>query len=1025
MQARDKYFRFTIEDLRLRRERSVERFKNRKSKIVNRNFTPDISKIIGKLLMSNPYPRHKKPELLSPAGDMECFFAAVENGADAVYFGLKDFSARASADNFAIDDASKAIAYARKRSVKVYIAINTLIKTHELESVVDYLIALDELQPDALIIQDLGLLYLIQSQFPHFRLHASTQMTIHNLAGVRQLERMGFKRVVLSRELSIDEIKNISQNTSMEIEVFVHGALCYSYSGLCFFSSIMGGRSGNRGRCAQPCRMYYKSQPDEGGYLFSMKDLRTLSHIKELVTAGIHSFKIEGRMKSPEYVAAVTHTYRQAIDGKLKDEEAAIHLMNTVFSREAACSYLIKEHGQRNSKTADIGAAKPSDMINPLYPANIGSYAGEVIKSRRGYVTIRADADIGVRDLLQVFENSPEEPALLHVKNIRIDGKRVFGIKAGDIAIVDTERQYRQGARLYLLSSQKVKETFAPKVPKKLDASKIPVDLEIKIRPDNIGIKGSTESFSFSKKYSVKLEKGIHRTTDTENIKECFARLGETPFELAGIHTDILGELFVPLSVLNETRRDYFQIFCEECRKDRNFKIENIKKWIQEKFIEYRSSDSQLLGESPILTSINPPLEKRVTAHPHLNLQPSPFLPLSEGDRERKLMDNEYSPPLVGGVRACPVPDTGGGGELLQKGAGVDLKGNTGGDGIRLSLKIDKLQYLNHIPLEKINKIYIVLTDETIGDLTKKMESTPLLWDRPKSHYNVIAKEERLKQSLDYQAFHKKIASLPLAMTVKSELFNQSNSGGENLSSDETVNKLKRQNDIANRLSKVKDRVVFSLPTIMRDTGNGCMTYGYFKKVVQELISQDFRQFQISNLGALELFDDEAVQLYADYPLYCLNPLSAMKLRELGFCRHTLSPEDDKENLEKLLSPNSDVIVYQDTPLFTSETCVWANMKRSCPGKVRCGFKQVMLENEYGDRFLAIDENCKTVVIGQKPFSIIHLIPKLIESGQRDFRVDLCYRDYTPEMIEEIFTSVQNKRKIKNSLVGNFERGLI
>ena len=958
--------------------------------------------------MSHPYPQHKKPELLSPAGDMECFFAAVENGADAVYFGLKDFSARASADNFAIDDASKAIAYARKRSVKVYIAINTLIKTNELERVVDYLIALDELQPDALILQDMGLLYLIQSQFPHFQLHASTQMTIHNLAGVKRLERMGFKRVVLSRELSIDEIKNISQNTSMEVEVFVHGALCYSYSGLCFFSSMTGGRSGNRGRCAQPCRMYYKSQPDEGGYLFSMKDLRTLSQIQALMTAGIHSFKIEGRMKSPEYVAVVTHTYRQAIDGKLKDEEAAIHLMNTVFSREAACSYLIKENGQRNSKTADIGAVKPSDMINPSYPANIGSYAGEVIKSGKGYVIIRAGAEIGVRDLLQVFENSAEEPALLHVKSIKVDGRRVFGIKAGDIAIVDTERQYKQGARIYLLSSQKVKEIFAPKVPKKLATSKMPVDLEIKIRSDNIEIKGITKHFSFSRDYPVKLEKGIHRTTEMENIKECFGRLGETPFELAGIHTEISGELFVPLSVLNEIRRDYFQIFSEEWRKDRERRCENIKKWIQEKFIEYSSLDSQLSGESSISTSINPPLEKGVTVHPHLNL------PRQRGGIQG---NNEYSPPLVGGVR--------GGGELLQKGGWGDLKGALGDDRIRLSLKVDKLQYLNHIPLEKIYKIYIVPTDENIRNLTKKTESTPLLWDRPKSHYNVIAKEERLKQSPDYQAFHKKIASLPLAMTVKSELFNQPNSGGENLSSDETVNQLKRQNDIANSLSKIKDKIVFPLPVIMRDIGNGYMTYGYFKKVVHELISQGFRQFQISNLGALELFEDADVQLYADYPLYCLNPLSAMKLRELGFCRHTLSPEDDKENVQTLFTTDADLIVYQDTPLFTSETCIWANMKRSCPGKNRCGFNQVMLENEYGDRFVALDEACKTVVIGEWPFSIIHLIPKLIDAGQKDFRVDLCYKDYTPEMIEEIFTSIQNKRKIKNSMVGNFERGLI
>ncbi|MCR4321603.1 MAG: U32 family peptidase [Candidatus Brocadiaceae bacterium] len=982
------------------------RFINHKSKIVNPNFTPDISKIIGKLLMSNPYPRHKKPELLSPAGDLECFFAAAENGADAVYFGLKDFSARASADNFAIDDASKAIAYARKRSVKVYIAINTLIKTQELESVVDYLIALDELQPDALIIQDLGLLSLIQSQFPHFRLHASTQMTIHNLAGVKRLERMGFKRVVLSRELSIDEIENISRNTNMEVEVFVHGALCYSYSGLCFFSSMMGGRSGNRGRCAQPCRMYYKSQPDEGGYLFSMKDLRTLSHIQELMSAGIHSLKIEGRMKSPEYVAVVTHTYRQAIDGKLKDEEAAIHLMNTVFSRESTHSYLFEESHKRTKKninnkyaqyreedhplptpceggergvvikssefSTDIerlsgnSRIKATDMINPSYPANIGSYAGEVIKSGKGYVTIRADAEIGVRDLLQVFENSSEEPALLHVKNIKMDGKRVFVIKAGDVATIDTERQYKQGARIYLLSSQKVKEIFAPKVPEKLDASKIPVDVEIKIRPDSIGIKGIAKGFSFSRDYPVRLEKGIHRTTEMENIKGCFARLGETPFELAGIHGEISGELFVPLSVLNEIRRDYFQIFCEEWRKDRECRCENIKKWIQEKFIEYRSSDSQFSGESSILTSINPPLEKGVTIPLHRNILPSPILSISEGGRERKLLDNVYSPPLVGGGR--------GGGELLQKGGGVDLKGNSGGDGIRLSLKVDKLDYLNHLPLEKINKIYIVLTDETIRDLLA----------------------------------HQSHNQIPL------------NKGGLR-----GLLKTCIENNESISPSNVKDRVVFSLPVIMRNTGNGCMTYGYFKKVVQELISQDFRQFQISNLGALELFDDEDVQLYADYPFYCLNPLSAMKLRELGFCRHTLSPEDDKENFEKLFSPNSDVIVYQDTPLFTSETCIWANMKRSCPGKNRCDFNQVMLENEYGDRFLAIDEECKTVVIGERPFSITHLIPNLIESGQMDFRIDLCYKDYTPEMINDIFSAIHKKCKIKNSLVGNFERGLI
>jgi len=317
----------------------------------------------------------------------------------------------------------------------------------------------------------------------------------------------------------------------------------------------------------------------------------------------------------------------------------------------------------------------------------------------------------------------------------------------------------------------------------------------------------------------------------------------------------------------------------------------------------------------------------------------------------------------VGGVR--------GGGELLQKG---DLKGDSEDDGIRLSLKADKLQYLNHIPLEKFYKIYIVLTDETIGDL--------------------IAQHSRNQ--------------IPL------------NKGGLR-----GLLKTCIENNESISPSKVRDKVVFSLPTIMRDKGNFFGTYEYFKEVVQSLILQGFRQFQISNLGAMELFDDEDVRLHADYPLYCLNPLSALKLRELGFCRHTLSPEDDKENLQTLFALDADVIIYQDTPLFTSETCIWANMKRSCPGKGRCGFNQVMLENEYGDQFLAMDEACKTVVIGERPFSITHLIPKLIESKQRDFRIDLCYKDYTPEIINDIFLKIQDKSKVENSVIGNFERGLL
>jgi putative protease len=178
-------------------------------------------------------------------------------------------------------------------------------------------------------------------------------------------------------------------------------------------------------------------------------------------------------------------------------------------------------------------------------------------------------------------------------------------------------------------------------------------------------------------------------------------------------------------------------------------------------------------------------------------------------------------------------------------------------------------------------------------------------------------------------------------------------------------------------------------------------------------------------MGAMDMFGDSDIILYADYPLYSLNPLSVIKLRKLGFKRQTLSPEDGMENLKRLLSDNTDLVLYQDTPLFTSEACVWANMKSACPGIDKCGFEKMVLENEYGDRFTAINEACRTVIINERPFSIIHLIQTFLEAGHMDYRIDLCYKDYTAEMIRDILSGIQSGKRVKNSTIGNFERGLL
>ncbi len=249
-------------------------------------------------------------ELLSPAGNMDCLIAAVKAGADAVYLAGKRFGARASADNFDDDELIKALDHAHTYEKKIYLTLNTLIKEKEWHDIYGFLKPLYEAGLDGIIIQDLGLIGYLKEEFPLLPLHASTQMTITDVGSVNILKTMGVCRVVTARELSLDEIKKIKQETETEVEVFIHGAMCYSYSGACLFSSYLGGRSGNRGRCAGPCRLPYNG----GEYPLSMRDLCLIDNIGELIEAGVDSFKVEGRLKSPEYVTGVTRTYRECID---------------------------------------------------------------------------------------------------------------------------------------------------------------------------------------------------------------------------------------------------------------------------------------------------------------------------------------------------------------------------------------------------------------------------------------------------------------------------------------------------------------------------------------------------------------------------------------------------------------------------------------------------------------------------------------------------------------------------------------
>ena len=327
-------------------------------------------------------------EILSPAGDMDCFMAAVNNGADAIYVGGSSFSARKSAKNFNNDELKNAVDYAHLRNVKVYVAVNTLVMNNELSEVFEFIKYCYNIGVDALIVQDLGVIYIVKKYFPDFPIHASTQMTIHNLSGVKASKSLGFKRVVLSRELSYDEIEYINSNTDVETEVFAHGALCMSYSGQCLFSSMLGGRSGNRGACAQPCRLPYSvlkkdlSEISTNKYFLSLKDLCLVDDVDKLKKIGVSSLKIEGRMKNEEYVAIVTSMYNKYRDNSnVKSEDLSV--LENIFSRNG----FTKGYVKGNTGAHMLNIDRNNDNVYKSVSKSVLDYA-EKLKSNKKTVGI-------------------------------------------------------------------------------------------------------------------------------------------------------------------------------------------------------------------------------------------------------------------------------------------------------------------------------------------------------------------------------------------------------------------------------------------------------------------------------------------------------------------------------------------------------------------------------------------------------------------------------------------------------------
>lgn len=526
-------------------------------------------------------------ELLCPVGNFDCLKAAVQNGADAVYLGASNFSARASATNFSFEELKQAVEYAHIRDVKVHLALNTLIKNSELDSALSLASYAYEIGVDAIIVQDLGLAKILIKSFPKLPIHASTQMTIHNLEGVVQAERLGFSRVILSRELSLEEINYISRNSNIEIECFVHGALCISYSGQCLFSSMVGGRSANRGKCAQACRLPYELLEDnetviDKGYLLSPRDLCGLDNLGFLIEAGITSLKIEGRLKSPEYVATVTRIYRKYIDLYLKngnftvDEKDRIDLLQ-VFNRGGFSSGHFNDFPNK-------------DLIFKDKSNNMGIYVGNVANfdSNKGHIKLNLADSIEIGDTI-TFE---KENTRYTVSELMIENSNIRSASTGQIVTIGRMKgNIHLSDKIYKLSSKSLSD-FALKSYQNVEIKKILLACKIIIKKDSpviVKVKAVNPSSNYqdiiinitSDIYPVE---SINQPITEEKIIEQFKKTGNTPYEFIKFDIDLDNNLYIPkISSLNALRRDVLKKLEDSAikhsiRVSEELKLKNVQK---------------------------------------------------------------------------------------------------------------------------------------------------------------------------------------------------------------------------------------------------------------------------------------------------------------------------------------------------------------------------------------------------------------------------------------------------------------
>ncbi|MBX9679421.1 MAG: U32 family peptidase [Gemmataceae bacterium] len=514
-------------------------------------------------------------ELLAPAGGLDAGFAAFQFGADAIYLGLKKFSARAEAENFDLEELAEIVAFAHAQSPprRVFVTINTLIRQDELEELIEALVALDDIGVDAVILQDLGVARALKQWFPRVELHGSTQMAVHNRAGTEVLKQLGFRRAVLARELTFEEVRDITSASGIETEVFIHGALCYSYSGLCLFSAQTIGRSGNRGKCSYSCRdsFHVEGAPMElrdgtpvkrdptTGFPFSMKDLALPDHLPVLRAAGVSCFKIEGRKKGPTYVAAATDYYRRLIDGTLdlNDRPEAEADLQTVFSRPWT-KLFIESHKDKEVADRDTVGHRGTRIGVVEQVVTVGS-------ERR--LRFRTSRELQKHDGLQIDLPTLGKPVGFAIDRLYVvtRGRAQESFEAAEGATVEIGvpneiPELPAGAPVYCSSSQDVKQRFRVDRPKAgAFVVRRRLDVKATLTREELQIVGRCGEHESTVTTNGPFEPAQDSSRTETAFRNAFTRLGDSAFEPGEVTFRNADGLFVPVSRFNAIRRELTQ----------------------------------------------------------------------------------------------------------------------------------------------------------------------------------------------------------------------------------------------------------------------------------------------------------------------------------------------------------------------------------------------------------------------------------------------------------------------------------